>query len=136
MTNLLQQAINCDDADRAARIIQDALGIESDDVVNYSRKAGPSTTSSVRPSSVSGSKPKHVILLRERTPPLPTPVEELAEYFIVRDANGQALAVYFEEEPGRRAAAKLLTRDEARRIAANIAKLPDLLRGPPPTSEA
>jgi hypothetical protein len=34
MTNLLQQAINCDDGDRAARIIQDALGIESDDV-NY-----------------------------------------------------------------------------------------------------
>jgi|HubBroStandDraft_4_1064222.scaffolds.fasta_scaffold1436433_1 uncharacterized protein HemY len=32
---LLQQAINCDDPDRAARIIQDALGIESDDVVNY-----------------------------------------------------------------------------------------------------
>ena len=32
--------------------------------------------------------------------------------FIVRDANRQALAyVYFEEEPGRRAAAKLLTRD-------------------------
>jgi uncharacterized protein HemY len=35
MTNLLAQAIDCDDADRAAKIIQNALGIESDDVVNY-----------------------------------------------------------------------------------------------------
>ena len=31
--------------------------------------------------------------------------------------------MYFEEEPGRRAAAKLVTRDEARRITINIAKL-------------
>ena len=48
--------------------------------------------------------------------------------FIVRDANGQQVAyVYFECEPGRRSAAKLLTRDEAARIAANIAKLPELV---------
>jgi hypothetical protein len=71
------------------------------------------------------------------TPPYPAsgqhlrqPVEEPdpkldRRCFIVRDANGQALAyVYFEEEPGRRSAAHLLTRDEARRIADNIAKLP------------
>jgi hypothetical protein len=35
MANLLEQAIDCDDADRAARIIQNALGIESSDVADY-----------------------------------------------------------------------------------------------------
>jgi hypothetical protein len=35
MTNLLERAINTDDGDRAAKIIQEALGIESNEVANY-----------------------------------------------------------------------------------------------------
>jgi hypothetical protein len=43
--------------------------------------------------------------------PLPWSVEELDACFVVRDSDGQQLAyVYFEDEPGRRSAAKLLMR--------------------------
>jgi hypothetical protein len=42
----------------------------------------------------------------------------------VKDASGRKLAaVYFEEEPGRRSAVKLVTKDEARLIAVNVVKL-------------
>ena len=42
---------------------------------------------------------------------------------------GSVCPLYFEEEPGRRTAANLLTRDEVRRIAANIAKIPKFSHG-------
>ena len=47
-----------------------------------------------------------------RFPP-PWLIKELAECFVVRDASGQAFGFfYFEDEPGWRAAAKVLMRDE------------------------
>ena len=56
---------------------------------------------------------------RRRFPP-PWSVEEKSDAcFIVPDKNGQQLFYfYFENEPGRRVAANLLTKDEARRLAA------------------
>jgi hypothetical protein len=63
--------------------------------------------------------------------PPPRSVEERPAVFVVRDHNGQPVAyVFFEEKPSRRSAAEPLTKDEAQRIAANIAELPDFLANP------
>jgi hypothetical protein len=66
----------------------------------------------------------------EELPP-PWFIEEHEESFVVTDANGQRIAfIYFEPDPKndtRRTVMNRLTHDEARRIAANIAKLPALI---------
>jgi CRISPR/Cas system-associated protein Cas7 (RAMP superfamily) len=47
--------------------------------------------------------------------------------YVVRDASGQALAHVYRGTMAEAMQAKVLTQDEARRIAANIARLPELL---------
>ena len=53
--------------------------------------------------------------------PAPWSAELQPNHYVVRDADGQQLAyVYYSNDPDRRTAAKLLTKDEARRTAANV----------------
>jgi hypothetical protein len=70
-----------------------------------------------------------LVVPKRRFPP-PWTIEDYNDRcFIVRDKNRQQLGYfYYEQEPGRRTAANLLTKDEARRLAVNFPKLPGLLR--------
>jgi hypothetical protein len=60
--------------------------------------------------------------------PAPWLAEEHDAFFTVRDSNHRTLLyVHFADEGGSRSAASLLTRAEAKCIAAYVAKLPELL---------
>ena len=59
----------------------------------------------------------------------PWTAERIPSGYVVKDATGQALAyVYARETKADADTAKVLTMDEARRIASNTAKLPTLRR--------
>jgi hypothetical protein len=61
--------------------------------------------------------------------PAPWTAEQIPGGYVVKDATGQAIAyVYARETKAQADVAKVLTMDEARRIAANIARLPRLLK--------
>jgi hypothetical protein len=63
--------------------------------------------------------------------PPPWTVEKIAGGFKVIDANRQSLAyVYWRETKDAANIAGVLTEDEARRIASNIAKLPTIVFEP------
>ncbi len=60
--------------------------------------------------------------------PAPWRVDEIAAAYLVTDAMGRRIAhVYFEDEKSRRDIANLLTKNEARRVAKAIARLPEIL---------
>jgi hypothetical protein len=69
-------------------------------------------------------------MISARRFPAPWRAEKMPGGYVVRDASGQALAhVYAKATMAEAMQDKVLTQDEARRIAANIAKLSELLRG-------
>ena len=66
--------------------------------------------------------------MARRFPP-PWSAERIPGGHVIKDATGQALAyVYARDTKAQADTAKVLTMDEPRRVASNIAKLPTLLR--------
>ena len=66
--------------------------------------------------------------MNSRRFPAPWSADKIAGGYVVRDANGQALAyIYSRENDAEALQAKVLTKDEARRVAVNVARLPELL---------
>ena len=67
-------------------------------------------------------------MVNDRRFPAPWRADKIPGGYVVRDANGQALVyVYSRDNEAEALQAKVLTKDEARRIAIDVARLPQLL---------
>ena len=67
-------------------------------------------------------------MVNDRRFPAPWRADKIPGGYVVRDANGQALVyVYSRDNEAEALQARVLTKDEARRIAVNVARLPQLL---------
>ena len=76
----------------------------------------------LRRPAVSPSSPR----MTARRFPAPWRADLIPRGYVVRDANGQALAfVYSRDSDAEARQAKVLTKDEARRIAVNVARPPE-----------
>jgi len=73
-------------------------------------------------------RPSTVADMAARRFPPPWHADKIPGGYVVRDANGQALAyIYSRDNEADALQAKVLTKDEARRVAVNVARLPELL---------
>ena len=67
-------------------------------------------------------------MVNDRRFPAPWRADRIPGGYVVRDANGQALVyVYSRDNDAEALQARVLTKDQARRIAVNVARLPRLL---------
>ena len=67
-------------------------------------------------------------MVNDRRFPAPWRADKIPGGYVVRDANGQALVyVYSRDNDAEALQARVLTKDQARRIAVNVARLPRLL---------
>jgi hypothetical protein len=93
------------------------------------KRSGPLQLNSYRapkkPSALATNKFENQ--MPDRRFPSPWSSEEPPACFVLRDGSGATIAYVYCEE----AAVKLLSKDEARRIATNFARLPELLKSQP-----